>query len=107
MSSRKAAPSPAAVALTPLVTLARRHTEAAVGVLAELLDAPDARIRLAAVEALLDRGWGKVSTQSPTAGTTNPFDLLSYEDLLIFKEALDIVSRRAPERPRDATLPPS
>jgi hypothetical protein len=39
--------------------LARQHTEAAVLALVEALAAKSERTRVAAAEALLDRGWGR------------------------------------------------
>lgn len=39
--------------------LARAHTEAAIRTLVEALDSDTDRTRVAAAEALLDRGWGK------------------------------------------------
>ena len=38
---------------------ARAHTEAAIMVLAAALEDDNGRTRIAAAEALLDRGWGK------------------------------------------------
>ena len=40
--------------------LAREHTTDAIGRLAGLLQSEDHRVALAAANALLDRGWGKV-----------------------------------------------
>lgn len=42
--------------------LAREHTEAAISVLADALHDEDARVRISAAIALLDRGWGKPTT---------------------------------------------
>jgi hypothetical protein len=39
--------------------LARAHTDAAINVLVKNLKAKDARVRIAAATALLDRAWGK------------------------------------------------
>lgn len=44
---------------------ARAHTDAALSVLVEALDDDDARIRIVAATALLDRGWGRPSPASP------------------------------------------
>lgn len=38
---------------------AREHTETAIGVLVASMSDDDARVRLAAAQAILDRGWGK------------------------------------------------
>jgi HEAT repeat protein len=39
--------------------LAREHTETAIKVLADALSDPDGRVRIAAANSLLDRGYGK------------------------------------------------
>ncbi len=46
-------------ALIEVRDLARTHTTAAIQTLAEMLKAKNERVRVAAAEALLDRGWGK------------------------------------------------
>lgn len=43
----------------PIKELAKAHTEAAVNALVKGLKAKSERTRIAAAEALLDRGWGK------------------------------------------------
>ena len=43
----------------PLKELARAHTDEALATLVEALSAKESRTRVAAAEALLDRGWGK------------------------------------------------
>src|SRR5574343_1223339 len=48
--------------------LARAHTEKAVKVLAEILDGDDLRAKVAAAQALLDRGWGKPAQQQILSG---------------------------------------
>jgi hypothetical protein len=48
--------------------LARQHTEAAVLALVEALSAKSERTRVAAAEALLDRGWGKAVQQLEHTG---------------------------------------
>ena len=48
--------------------LARQHTEKAVTVLAEMLDAEDLRARAIAAQALLDRGWGKPAQETILTG---------------------------------------
>jgi hypothetical protein len=57
--------------------LAKAHTEKAVRVLAELLDAEDLRARAAAAQALLDRGWGKPSQETNVNLSGNLHTLLS------------------------------
>lgn len=42
-----------------LKAMAREHTEAAIGVLANALSDPDPRVQIKAAEVLLDRGYGK------------------------------------------------
>ncbi len=46
-------------AMKKLVELARVYTEEAILTLAECLQDKDGRVRVAAANALLDRGWGK------------------------------------------------
>ena len=48
-----------------ITTLARQHTEAAIQVLGDIVDDPKAppAARVAAAQALLDRGWGKAPIQ--------------------------------------------
>lgn len=40
-------------------TLARENTEKAIRALVDALDDEDARVRIAAANSVLDRGWGK------------------------------------------------
>jgi hypothetical protein len=48
-------------------SLARTHTNRAIAVLAGLMDQPDvpAAARVAAAQALIDRGWGKAPIMGP------------------------------------------
>jgi hypothetical protein len=65
-----------AKAPTEIRSLARSHTRAALTVLAAIMNkdgAPEAA-RVAAANALLDRGWGK-PTQALSADPDNPFKL--------------------------------
>ena len=50
-----------AKALTEIRSLARSHTDAAIRVLAGIMNEPDAphAARVSAASAILDRGWGK------------------------------------------------
>jgi uncharacterized protein DUF5681 len=48
--------------------LARAHTTAAVGALVKALKAKSERTRVAAAEALLDRGWGKPAQEIQHSG---------------------------------------
>lgn len=63
-----------AKAPTEIKSLARAHTESALRVLAAIMNKSDApeSARVAAAQALLDRGWGK-STQFIEAETTHRY----------------------------------
>src|SRR5262249_34665133 len=54
--------------------LARQHAEAAIAVLAEIMNDTDAPAgaRVSAAKAILDRGWGKSGTKPPDGGTREP-----------------------------------
>lgn len=67
--------------------LARAHTSTAINTLVKALKAKGERTRVAAAEALLDRGWGK-ATQHIEANV-NVIDQLSHEDKRALLEALD------------------
>lgn len=58
-------------------SLARQHTEAALKVLAKIMDQDDAApaARVSAAQALLDRGWGK-PVQSIANDESGPFKLV-------------------------------
>ena len=53
------------VGVVLITTLARRHTEAAIAVIAQIVEDPKAppAAKVAAATALLDRGWGKAPSQ--------------------------------------------
>jgi hypothetical protein len=63
-----------AKAPTEIKSLARKHTETALKVLAGVMNQPDAppAARVQAAQALLDRGWGK-ATQFIEAETTHRY----------------------------------
>lgn len=63
-----------AKAPTEIKSLARSHTESALKVLASIMNKTDApeSARVAAAQALLDRGWGK-ATQFIEAETTHRY----------------------------------
>ncbi len=71
---KKKSASGAAKAEIRLLALA--HTRAAVATLAEIMTHPDAPLasRIAAAQALLDRGWGKIA--APVEGATMLEDML-------------------------------
>lgn len=48
--------------------LARAHTEQSIKVLAEILESDDLRAKVAAAQALLDRGWGKPAQETIISG---------------------------------------
>lgn len=84
--------------ITPLADLARRHTEAAVKVLADVLEKGTDRNKLDAVEALLDRGWGKVSaaapSPSPAQAVRDALDELPLEDLETLRDLMEMLKAR-------------
>lgn len=57
--------------------LAREHTEAAIAVLVAALEDPNGRTRIAAAEALLDRGYGKPTQGIDVSGSIGLAQLLS------------------------------
>ena len=63
-----------AKAPTEIRSLARKHTDSALNILAGIMNQPDAPpvARVAAAQALLDRGWGK-ATQFIEAETTHRY----------------------------------
>jgi hypothetical protein len=65
-----------AKAPTEIRSLARRHTESAIKVLAGIMNEPDAppAARVQAAQALLDRGWGK-PTQAITGADGGPLTI--------------------------------
>lgn len=58
--------------------LARSYTAAAIGALAEALGAEQVATRIAAANALLDRGWGK-PTQAVEAEVKHVVDVGSFD----------------------------
>jgi hypothetical protein len=65
---RLEAPADARLDVTAAVrALAREHTTDAIDRLAGLLESEDHRVALAAANALLDRGWGKVEGAADAA----------------------------------------
>lgn len=61
-------------------TIARQHTNTAIGVLVESMHSDDEKIRLQAAQAVLDRGWGK-PTQDHTHSVRQVHEM-SEEELL-------------------------
>lgn len=61
--------------------LARAYTEEAILTLAECLKDPDGRIRVAAANALLDRGWGKPVQPTEEQPETEKLSEMSDEEL--------------------------
>lgn len=70
--------------------LARKHTAAAVSTLVKALKAKAERTRVAAAEALLDRGWGK-ATQHIEANV-NLFDQMSTDEQRAIADALQLIA---------------
>lgn len=62
-----------------IAALARQHTDRAIEVLAAALDDDDARVRVAAAEKLLDRGYGKPIAM--TADVTKRLDDWTDDDI--------------------------
>lgn len=76
---------------------AREHTDKAVEVLAEALDDEDRRVRIAAANSLLDRGYGKPITM--TADVSRKLDELGDDELAAgidaVRAALDVAAADA------------
>lgn len=62
-----------------IAAIAREHCDRAIDVLAEALDDEDRRIRIAAANSLLDRGYGKPITM--TADVSKKLDELGDDEL--------------------------
>lgn len=71
--------------------LARQHTTAAIKTLVTALKAKGERTRVAAAEALLDRGWGK-ATQHIEANV-NLFDQMTHDEQRAISDALRAIAR--------------
>lgn len=71
---------------TELRSLARTHTEAAIRTLKAIMNQPKspAAARVAAAQALLDRGWGK-ATQPISGDAENPLKIETIERVIIDK----------------------
>lgn len=67
-----------AKAPTEIRSLARSHTERAIAVLAGIMDQPDCApaARVAAAQALLDRGWGKPAQAHTGEDGEGPMQLI-------------------------------
>jgi len=77
------AAKPTSKAAAQIKALARRHTRAAIKVLAGIMNQDDgpATARVSAAQALLDRGWGKAS--QPLAGEEDGRALLARIERVI------------------------
>jgi len=64
--------------------LARRHTQAAIKVLAAIMNTADgpATARVSAAQALLDRGWGKAAQPVAGGGWVEPIPTMSLDQLM-------------------------
>jgi len=73
---------PKSKAAAQIKALARRHTRAAIKVLAGIMNQADgpATARVSAAQALLDRGWGKAS---PPAGDEDGLAVLARIERVI------------------------
>lgn len=69
-----------------IAAAARQHGDRCIEVLAEALESPDTRTRIAAAHELLDRGYGKAI--AATASVSNPLDALDDETLEAGIEAI-------------------
>jgi hypothetical protein len=72
---------------TQIKSLARSHTEKAINVLVGIMEQPDAppAARVAAVNSLLDRGWGKAA--QPIEGGENPLEVVHKIERVIVNAA--------------------
>lgn len=79
---------------TKIQSLARSHTETAVTTLAKIMTSTKAppAARVAAANALLDRGWGKPQ-QSMTLNDERPGDITEYTDEELTQIIVDTVGR--------------
>jgi len=83
-----------AKSLTEIRSLARSHTRTAIKVLAGIMSSKDATApaRVSAANAILDRGWGKV-TQSTETGDAGTRDLIQkIERIIVYPENTDCKS---------------
>jgi hypothetical protein len=86
--------TPMAKSLTEIRSLARSHTRTAIKVLAGIMSSKDATApaRVSAANAILDRGWGKV-TQSMETGDAGTRDLIQkIERIIVYPENTDCKS---------------
>ena len=74
-------------AAAEIKTLARRHSKAAVKILAAIMNNEDgpATARVSAAQALLDRGWGKAA--QPVAGEDGGLPVLAKIERVIVDPA--------------------
>jgi len=70
---------------TDIKKLALAHAEAAIQVLADVMNNADAPAgaRISAAKALLDRGFGKVTTQKPEEEETREPQVIRFERVII------------------------
>jgi hypothetical protein len=93
-----------APALVDIAALAREHGPKCIDVAAELLDDPDPRIRLTALVALLDRGFGRpVQAVSGTTDMPTILQLMHHEAAEKFSNEL-LAEREERERQLRAPL---
>ena len=78
--------------------LAREHTTDAIGRLAGLLESEDHRVSLAAANALLDRGWGKVEGTADWTAPTAPITVIRAPEVAADTETW--LEQYAPPRTR-------
>jgi hypothetical protein len=83
---------PAAIDIS---ALARQYGPKCIEVAAELLTDPDPRIRLAAVVALLDRGFGRPKQMIEGADGTSPSALHLLAAIAVSRESLERMEQRA------------
>jgi hypothetical protein len=87
-----------------IAALARVHGPRCIEVAVELLDDPDSRIRLGALTALLDRGFGrpKQTIETPDGNSPSALHLLAAQ--LVSQEILAAMEHNQPPPVIDATV---
>jgi hypothetical protein len=80
---------PTSKAAAEIKALAKKHSKAAIKVLAAIMNQPDgpATARVSAAQALLDRGWGKAA--QPVAGEDGGLPVLGKIERVIVDPGAD------------------
>ena len=80
-----------------IAALARVHGPRCIAVAVELLDDPDSRIRLGALTALLDRGFGRPVQAIATDPATSAVGLHLVAAQLVSAQILEAMQQREPQ----------